>query len=463
MKILLLIYLLMGSQLVLGQAHIHENLQRRRGELIPPQIVDINRMNSVLLGELKQQKNDLTKIKYYLINGETRLAKTHLLRLAYTRTKLRPVIYRYLATLSFIESDFHKTYEYLSLPELQQIPYYGNICVLKVLSQIVLNKTRTLDNEWDKCRIENATSFRSDKLPWLQTLVQLKLKPLEGITKVPFEKMKLAALNIEETKTMMKLALYLNQEELLAGQIPFLEVEQLQDPEIREIAGQALFRIGSLAKAYKFVEDLKSPNAENIKGNLYLLRNKYELAYAQFKLALEQKLNSQNAMERLLPLAWLLSDWEGGSKYAEQVIASPQTQINKLTIMAAFLMQKGDYERSNIILQSIATKSRRGTEIEVTQLAAFTALMQNKPDIIKKQATMSCNQYDMLSCWMLFQLTQWDAFPLTIRREDKVPVKREWENLTKSTINNPLNETVFVNQLDIEELDDKLIQLTPGS
>ena len=463
MKIFLLLIILLGGQFVLAQGHIHEDLKRRRGELIPPEIVDINRMNSVLLSELKNQKNDLKKIKYYLLNGETRLAKAHLLRLAYTRTKLRPVIHRYLATLSFIESDFQRTYDYLSLPELQNIPYYGNICVLKVLSGIVLNHTRTLESEWRRCRIENATNFKSEKLPWLQTLVDLKLTPLEGITKVPFNKMYLSALNIEEIKTMMKLALYLNQEELLIEQLPTLEVEQLQDPEIRELAGQALFRTGSLARAYKFVEDLKSPNAENIKGNLYLLRNKYELAYAQFKLALEQKLNSQNAMERLLPLAWLLSDWEGGSKFAEQVIASPQTQINKLTIMAAFLMQKGDYERSNLILKSIASKSRRGTEIEVTQLAAFTALMQNKPDNIKKQATMSCNQFDMLSCWMLFQLTQWEAFPLTIRREDKIPLKREWENLSRSTISNPLKETVFVNQLDIEELDDKLIQLTPDT
>src|SRR5690606_9600805 len=102
-------------------------------------------------------------------------------------------------------------------------------------------------------------------------------------------------MDIDQLKVILKLAMYLNQESLVVDQIPELTVDQLQDPEVREIAGQIFFRTGSLARSYRFIEDLKSPNSENIKGNLYILRNKYELAYAQFKLSLEQKLNSQNA------------------------------------------------------------------------------------------------------------------------------------------------------------------------
>lgn len=439
-----------------------QGLKKRRGELRPPDnIYDLDEMNRVLFSELKAQNFDLKKVKYFLINGEIRLASVYLSKLAYTQTKLRPVIFRYLALLSFIEGEFDKTHKYLSLPELQNIPYYGKICVLKVLTEIVLDKKKNLEDNWIRCQIENAGQFRERNLIWLETLVQLKIKPRSGITKVPFKQFRIAALENEEAKVMMKLALYLNQENLITEQIPDLTVDQLKDPEIRELAGQAFFRTGSLARSYRFIEDLKSPNAENIKGNLYILRQKYEIAYAQFKVALEQKQNSQNAMERLLPLAWLLGDWEGGSKYAEQVIASPQTLINKMTLMAGFFMQKGDYERANNILESIAHRSRRGTEIEVTQLASFTALMQNKPDVVRKNSHMSCAQYDLVNCWVLFQMAQWDSFPLMIRREDKIPEKREWEKLIQSELKKPLTETVFVNQIDIEELDDKLIQLIP--
>ena len=235
----------------------------------------------------------------------------------------------------------------------------------------------------------------------------------------------------------------------------------MKDPEIRELAGQIFFRTGSLVKAYRFVEDLKSPNSENIKGNIYLLRTKYELAYAQFKLAVEQKQNSQNALERLLPLAWILGDWEGGAKYAEQILSSPDTHVNKLTIMGAFYMQKGDYKKVHQVFTALIDRSRKGTEIEVTQIAGLTALMENKPEIVRKQSLLSCDQFDLINCWILFQMTQWDSFPLMLRRDEKLSEKREWEKLTNEDFNVPLDEKVFVNQKDIEELDDKLIQLIP--
>ena len=447
-----------------GMTHSYStgDVLEQRGTLEPPpSIYDLKELNRVLFSENEEQTQELKKVKYYLINGEIRLAKVYLNKLAYTQSKLKPVVFRYLAILNFIEGNFSKSYDYISRPELQMLPQFAKICTLKVLNQIVLNKVNDIERDWARCQIENPGKFREKNLIWLETLVQLKLNPRRGITRIPFKNLKLAALDNDEVKVMMKLALYLNQETLILEQIPELTVDQLQDPEVRELVGQVFFRTGTLSKAYKYVEDLKSPNAENIKGNLYVLRSKYELAYAQFKLALEQKVNSQNALERLLPLAWLLGDWEGGSKYAEQVIASPQTQINKLTLMAAFYMQKGNYEGANKVLDSIAERSRRGAEIEVSQLASFTALMQNKPEKVKKEASVSCSQYDLVNCWVLYQLDQWEAFSLTIRREDKVVEKKKWESLIKEEYNSPLKETVFVNQIDIEEMDDKLIQLIP--
>jgi hypothetical protein len=438
------------------------DLLGRRGTFTPPDMIyGFEEMNRVLFSELDTQNQELKRVKYYLMNGEIRLASVFLHKLSYTQTKLRPIIYRYLAILAFIQGDFHKTYTFLQLRDLQNTPHYGKICVLKVLTEIVLDKRREIADHWDRCQTENPNNFRQRNLIWLETLVQLKIHPKKGITQVPFKDFRIAALDNEEAKVMMKLALYLNQESLITEQIPELQVQQLQDPEIRELAGQALFRTGALAKSYKYISDLKSPNSENIKGNLYLLRKKFEIAYAQFKLALEQKQNSQNAMERLLPLAWLLGDWEGGSKYSEQVIATPETIFNKMTLMAAFFMQKGDYEKSNQVLNAIAQQSRRGAHLEVTQLASFTALMQNKPDVSRKNAQMSCEQYDLMNCWVAFQFGQWDAFPLTIRREDKIEEKKEWEKLVSDEIKQPIKETAFVNQLDIEELDDKLIQLVP--
>jgi hypothetical protein len=439
-----------------------ERLLSRRGDLVPIQeVYDLEQLNNILFDAVTSQKNELKKVKFYLINGETGLATAYLMKLAYTQTKLRPIIFRYLAILSFIEGKFYKTDEYLQLPELQNIPHFGKICVLKVVTDLVLDKKKQLQSDWARCQIDNTQNVKQLNLIWLETLVQLKLNPKPGITQIPFKSMRLSFLGNDETKILLKLALFLNQEDLIKEDIWELKKEQLADPEIRELAGQILFRTGSLAKAYRFIEDLKSPNAENIKGNLYLLRKKYEVAYAQFKVAIELKQNSQNAMERLLPLAWILGDWDGGAKYAEQVIASPQSLINKMTLMAAFFMQKGDYAKTSSVLSSISLTSRRGSDIEVAQIASFTALMQNKTDLARKNAQISCEQYDMISCWLLFQLTQWDNFSHVLRREDDLKDKREWEMLTGDMTHAQIKETVFINQLDIEELDDKLLQLIP--
>ena len=441
-----------------------DGIKERRGEFKPPiSIYDLEEMNKVLFSEMSEQKSELKKVKYYLLNGEVRLAKMYLFKISRTQNKLRPVIFRYLGILSFVDGDFKKTYEYLSIPELQKIPHFSKICIVKTLTGIVLNKINQLQKDWTECKEQNSYQFQGNRDLWIETIVQLKIKPFVGTTKIPFKNLNIAAFDAEEAKLMLKLALYLNQEQLIIDQMNEFSFDQLQDEEFRELLGQALFRVGKFAKAYRFIEDLKTPNVENIKGNLYSLRNKYELAYAQHKLALDQKQNSQNALERLLPLAWLLGDWEGGSKYAENVITSPQTQINKYTIMAAFLMQKGEYNQSNQILGKISSDSKKGTEIEVSQIAGFNSMMLNKANLAKKHAYQSCYQFDLISCWLLFQLTQWDQFPSTIKREETLPHKREWENLVNEDRNQPLQEKNYINQLDIEELDDKLIQLMPSS
>jgi hypothetical protein len=438
-----------------------KGLISNRGSYLPPELnLDFKSLNSALFNDLALQKDELKKVKYYLLNGNSQKARAYLYKLSFVQTSLKPVIYRYISLLAFMDNDFEKTFEYLSLPELQNSPYYSQVCIIKILSEIVLNKTTELSSDWDRCQTESKKRQKSNFV-WLETLVNLKLYPREGITKVPFKNFKIAALTNEEARIMLKLGLYLNQEEIIVNELPFMTLQQLEDPEIRELAGQIFFRTGALAKAYRFIEDLKSPNAESIKGNIYVLRTKYELAYAQFKVALEQKQDSQNSLERLLPLAWILGDWENGVKYAERIQSLPKTMANKLTLLAVFLMQKGDYQKATSITDKIELQLGKGAEIEVSQIAGFSALMQNETERAKKQSRISCGQYDLINCWVLFQLSQWDNFPLMLRREEKIPDNNDWKKLVSDGLHKPLKEKIFINQKDIEELDDKLIQLIP--
>src|SRR5690606_18902836 len=108
MKFLFLIFFLLSLEVR------SESVGLVRGELTPPSdAYDVEELNRVLFSELKNETRELKKVKYYLINGEIRLAKIYLANLAYKRSKLKPVINRYLAIMSFMEGQYEKTYAYL--------------------------------------------------------------------------------------------------------------------------------------------------------------------------------------------------------------------------------------------------------------------------------------------------------------------------------------------------------------
>ncbi len=96
-----------------GYSLATENLLSRRGELVPPPVLlDAKEMNRVMFSELQEQNEDLKRVKYFLLNGETRLAQVHLTKLAYTKTKLRPVVYRYLGIINFIVGKFQRSVDF---------------------------------------------------------------------------------------------------------------------------------------------------------------------------------------------------------------------------------------------------------------------------------------------------------------------------------------------------------------
>jgi tetratricopeptide (TPR) repeat protein len=466
MNYLILLLILVLAQVLYAENHQGEtvntpgNIMKKRGEFIFPwNSLSDEELDFYSSRDMREEKKKLKKIKYYLLNGELRLASEYLSKLSHSQSPLRPTIYRYLAILSFIEGNYEKTDEYLSIKELQNIPEFGKICLLKTLTEIVLNRNDSLKQTWSKCYAYNARDATDNYLIWPEMMVEFKLRPQEGMTRKTLERYKLSLLNNEDTKIILKIALYLNQEEVVLEQIPELNLTQLQDSEIRELVGQIYFRKGNLQKSYLFIEDLTSPNAINIVGNLHLMKKNYEKAFDQFKQALKLKPNSQNALERILPLAWILGDWESAFNYAYELPSNEETMANKLTLLAAFSLEQGDYEKSEKYLQKVVNNDQKGERLQVTQLGSFLSIMQKDDMKARKYSWMSCQQNDLINCWLLFQFSQWENFSITITRKDKFTIQSQWQGLKEKEINQPLQEKVYISQKDIEELDDKLIEL----
>lgn len=445
-------------------ANVENNLYRRRGELIPLSNGESEEaLFKAMMSEFTTQKEDLKRVKYYLINGEVRMAKMYLRQMMLTEPRLRPLGYRYLGMLEFILGNYQESLKELKRPELNKFGNYQKVCVLRILNQIILNDLFDLEDQWDRCLLENIKEMQSNRLLWLETLVRLKTAPSENTLIAPFKYNKIFSLPNEDIKITLKLALYLNQESLVLPEIMQLTLDAILDPEIRELAGLILFRAKKFSLSYKFIEDLNTANINNIKGNLYLMQNKYELAFAQFKLALIQKQNSLNAMERALPLAWEIGQWEEGTKLAEQVITSPEGAMSKLALTSAFYVQRGLYKEAEKRLDYITTYSTEGENLTVTQLYAYNHLMQKKSLETMKYADLSCKAYDLAQCWLLYQFSYWDHFPLTVLRDEPLFKNTNWwDDESALTTISALKETIYVNQKDIEELDDALIKLIPA-
>lgn len=445
-------------------ANVENNLYRRRGELIPLSNGESEEaLFKAMMSEFTTQKEDLKRVKYYLINGEVRMAKMYLRQMMLTEPRLRPLGYRFLGMLEFILGNYQESLKELKRPELNKFGNYQKVCVLRILNQIILNDLFDLEDQWDRCLLENIKEMQSNRLLWLETLVRLKTAPSENTLIAPFKYNKIFSLPNEDIKITLKLALYLNQESLVLPEIMQLTLDAILDPEIRELAGLILFRAKKFSLSYKFIEDLNTANINNIKGNLYLMQNKYELAFAQFKLALTQKQNSLNAMERALPLAWEIGQWEEGTKLAEQVITSPEGAMSKLALTSAFYVQRGLYKEAEKRLDYITTYSTEGENLTVTQLYAYNHLMQKKSLETMKYADLSCKAYDLAQCWLLYQFSYWDHFPLTVLRDEPLFKNTNWwDDESALTTISALKETIYVNQKDIEELDDALIKLIPA-
>jgi tetratricopeptide (TPR) repeat protein len=130
----------------------------------------------------------------------------------------------------------------------------------------------------------------------------------------------------------MKLALFLNREDVIIRYIANLPSSAYNSKGVRELIGFAYYRLGKTEKALEFIEDIESPNADNIRGTANLLKKKYELAFGHFKLALQKKGNSANALERGIPLAYTLGLWDEGINMLRRVVDTGLDERKKIAL-----------------------------------------------------------------------------------------------------------------------------------
>ena len=138
---------------------------------------------------------------------------------------------------------------------------------------------------------------------------------------------------------MVKISYFLNKEENIVSKLPKLPKKLYRSKKIRELISFIYYRLNQKKLALDFIEDISTANAENIKGNFRLKSKEFELAYGHFQLALKSKINSKNALERSLPLSWILKNGNRVKKHLSSLLSEDIDPRKKRSLETAFLIQ----------------------------------------------------------------------------------------------------------------------------
>jgi tetratricopeptide (TPR) repeat protein len=292
-------------------------------------------------------------------------------------------------------------------------------------------------------------------------VVNLKLSKKNPYTEDSPETLNWIFQDPELTRVWLKKNILFNSEKKSIDYLSSFPASTFRRRDIRELIGLTYFRLGDKDNALKFIEDLETPTAENIKGNIELNQKKFELAYGHFQLALKYKENSKNALERLIPLSWILGKWQDGLTFLEKEIGFETDQSKKLALETAFLIQENKIEKARENLKQLSVRYRGNIPKEVIRMDTFVSLLESQTKELKNNSSYACKKFDGLNCWVFLQMFLWEDLGQTLNSEDSTNTDPSLtlDFLKSKQALDPLKENQLLDQKLIEELDSSLVQL----
>lgn len=397
----------------------------------------------------------LSLAKKNIINGSPTKAQYILEMSDNKKSKFFKIEKRYLAITYFLNEKYEESLKILQEPYFNISGYYKEICLLKVINMAML-KDPNLSKESRSCE-SVLDRYSRTELYWYTTIINIILKNNRAVKGSLLSDLQYILHSDELTKLWIKLALYIKREDMVIANTAIIPQARFQNKEIRELLGLLYYRKGNNELAQNFIEDLKGPNSDNIRGNIYLQQKKYEIAYGHFKLALNKKYNSLNSLERIIPISWLIEKWEDGEKHLYSYISNDVDPIKKEILKTAFIIKQKKYEKADDNLQYLLQKKNLQRNLNVLQMKTYTSLILDTPNELYESSVKACQLSDGLACWLRLQQLTWENISKTIKRPAPTIAKKiTIEDLkTQKDSTTPLDEKIYINQKDIDELDEK--------
>lgn len=425
-------------------------------ELIENQIEEV--MQSLEGNARAEDIRSLKLAKLALINGNIKEAQFHLNRVNEFKSKVGVIKKRYLAIIAFIENDYKTSIDALNQLQTMRATETGQYCLLKLIAHMGLNDQKNLQKEQIKCLFESEPKSKND-LFWLNSMLNLYNQKTNLLNRDLYANAEKILGDPEIAKLWLKINLYLNRENDALKTLISLPESAYESYKVRELVAFMYYRTKNYERAMSFIEDIDSVNAENIKGNIRIIDKAYELAFGHFKLALQKKADSVNALEKGIPLAWILGQWADGVSMLNNVSGAQITDTRtKKALQTAFQLRLKEFKNAKNNLLQLRNEFQNAPPSEVLIMESYLSLIEANKKEIEDKTEASCKSFDGMSCYLAGQTVMWNNLGHFLKEAKEIEIsesKTEFnvDQLRSKIDEKAIDEEIFVDQRDIEELD----------
>lgn len=430
--------------------------QAKYGKIIDNELSTQERFQLNEFNERKKDIENLQQAKLYLIDGNTKLSRHFLSKVHLGDSKVSAIKQRYQALIYFIENDTRNAEKLMGSKYFKSNSAYKEICILKSVIEIANNNIKKAQKTYDRC-VPITYEYSSNQQMWYTNIFDLAVKNRFELTGNRDGSNSFLLSSPEIARVWLKMALFTAAPGMIDAYIGTIPKDLYRSKKVREIIAYEYYRLGDEKKALSFIEDITTANSENMKGNIKLANKEYELAFGYFKVALQKKSNSRNAIERALPLAWKLEQYVDGKELL--IKDTNGDYFAKKALDIAFDLKLKKHHIAMNKLRYLNKSFIENKPLKLQLMNSFINTIVDEQYYKTYYSNEACKMYDGLNCWLSFAHTIWPSINETIKREGKIIEIAEFsvENLRKKSIVNDIDEPQIINQKDIEELDSKSV------
>ena len=425
--------------------------------LLPFSVEGLDIIRVLEFGEKKSDGLLLQTAKLHIIRGEIHRAEPDLRKIFGKDVKIAMIKKYYQAMIDFIQGDYKKSF--LKLEDkrfLQNRRYHRQVCLLQLLNMMAIGAGQEkLKDYFTRCRDITARYSKNRQL-FLSSLMDVHLYPAFQRNPINLGNHFYVLEDYNVLKTWIKTVFYLNQQDDAFKGFLIFPDDAYYSKSIRELMGFVHYRYGEFKKAYSFLEDIDSPNTKNIKGGLAIEKKNYTEAFDHFKKALETKYNSVNAYLRLISLSWYLKKWEEGLYYTELLISKLIDPKELEALKTAFLIKLDRPFALRQSLNRLQSLHKEDLPFDIEIMNTYGHILVGNKKAALQSSDILCEKLDGLSCLIHSYLNIWPDIGKTLNRDDKVydDPHLTFDMLKVKQEKMPLKEIVYIDQKDIDELDE---------